>query len=121
MKSSASLKLHPKIGDEVQHLRLNRDVERGHRLVGDDEARVGDNRARNTDALPLTSRELVRIAIVVGRVEAYTFHDLVHPHPLLAGRSEPVRTQWTGDDRSDPTTRVQGGVRILEDDLDIPS
>ena len=40
---------------QVQHLRLHRDVERAHRLVGDDQARPRDQRARDGDALALAA------------------------------------------------------------------
>ena len=36
---------------EIQNLRLNRDVQRGGRLVGDDETRLTGQRHRNHDAL----------------------------------------------------------------------
>ena len=47
---------------QVDHLRLDRHVERADRLVGDDDLRVGRERARDADALPLAAGELVRIA-----------------------------------------------------------
>ena len=50
-------------GEEVQHLRLHRDIERGDRLVGYDEARTRRDRARNRDALPLSSGQFVRVAV----------------------------------------------------------
>ena len=48
--------------EQVDDLRLDRDVERRHRLVGDDEVRVDRERAGDADALALTAGELVRIA-----------------------------------------------------------
>ena len=53
------------VGEQVQHLRLHRDVERRDRLVGDDQRRIQHQRARDRDALPLAAREHVRIARVV--------------------------------------------------------
>ena len=55
---------------QVQHLRLHRDVERADRLVGDDQARPRDQRARDRDALALAARELVRIALGVRAAQA---------------------------------------------------
>ena len=52
---------------QVQHLRLHRDVERADRLVGDDQARPRDQRARDRDALALAAGELVRIACSASR------------------------------------------------------
>ena len=45
------------------NLRLNRHVERRDRLVGDDEVRIGGQRACDADALLLAAGKLVRIAV----------------------------------------------------------
>ena len=55
--------------EQVQDLRLDRHVERGHRLVADDQLRVDGERARDADPLPLAAGELVREAVVVLGVE----------------------------------------------------
>src|SRR3984957_7582031 len=49
--------------EEVRHLRLPRDVERRDRLVGYDQAGVGRDCAGDRNALPLSSRQFVRVAI----------------------------------------------------------
>ena len=59
----------------LQHrddLRLNRDVERGRRLVGDDERGFGAKRERDHHALAHAARELVRIVVdpLLGRRDA---------------------------------------------------
>ena len=46
----------------MQHLRLDRDVERGDRLVGDDQLGLDRERAGDADALALAAGELVRVA-----------------------------------------------------------
>ena len=48
-------------GDELQHLALHRHIERGRRLVGDQELRLIGDRHRDHHALLLPARELVRI------------------------------------------------------------
>ena len=48
--------------EQDQDLRLHADVERRHRLVGDDEVGPERERAGDADALALAARELVRIA-----------------------------------------------------------
>ena len=53
------------VGKQVQHLRLDRDVERRDRLVGHDQRRIQHQRPRNRDALALAAGEHVRIADVV--------------------------------------------------------
>ena len=47
---------------ELQDLRLDRDVERGDAFVGDDDLRVEAERAGDADALALAAGEFVRIA-----------------------------------------------------------
>ena len=48
--------------EQIDDLRLNRDVERRHGLIRDDEVRVERERPRKADALSLAARELVRVA-----------------------------------------------------------
>ena len=45
--------------EQVEDLRLHRDVEGRHRLVADDELRLGDHRPGDGDALALATGELV--------------------------------------------------------------
>ena len=52
--------------EQVDHLCLHRDVERGDRFVADDEARLDGERAGDADALALPARQLVREAL--GRI-----------------------------------------------------
>ena len=47
--------------EQVDHLRLDRDVEGTHRLVGDDQVGVDREGARDADALSLAARELVGV------------------------------------------------------------
>ena len=48
---------------EPQDLRLHRDVERGDRLVGDDQLGIEHQRPGDADALALAAGEFVRIAV----------------------------------------------------------
>ena len=58
------------VAHQVQDLRLHRDVERGGRLVADDELAFGRQRAGDGDALALSAGELVRILLAVRRMQA---------------------------------------------------
>ena len=49
--------------EQVDDLALDRDVERGDRLVADNKSRLERKRARDPDTLTLPARELVRIAL----------------------------------------------------------
>ena len=51
------------LAQEVDDLRLERDVERRGRLVGDQQVRPRDQRERDADALAHAARELVRVAV----------------------------------------------------------
>ena len=51
------------VGQQVEHLRLHRHVERRHRLVGHHQPGAEHQRTRNGDALALAAREHVRVAV----------------------------------------------------------
>ena len=51
------------IDQEIDHLRLDRDVERGDRLVANDQARAERQRPRDADALALAAGELMRMVL----------------------------------------------------------
>ena len=69
MNSMARSRRLADVVEEAQHLRLDRDVERRDRLVGDQELGLHRQGAGDADALPLAARELVRIALERVRVE----------------------------------------------------
>jgi len=69
-------KLLLQILQQVDDLRLNRDVERRDRLVADDQFGLGRERPGDADALALTAGELVRITIAVLRIQTHPGHQL---------------------------------------------
>ena len=76
--------------EQVEHLRLDRDVERGDRLVEDQHPGVGRERPRDGDALPLAAGQVQRAAGGQGRIEAHRAEQL---RDLARGR---VRAGWPG-------------------------
>ena len=104
---------------QVDDLRLDGDVERGHRFVGHDEGGVQHQRASDADALPLSSGELVRVAVDEVRVQANDPHDLLHLLLRLAPTRDSKVAQRLGDDVAHRHARVQGRVGVLEDHLDL--
>ena len=109
------------VAQQVQHLCLDRDVERRHRLIGDQELRLKRDRARHADALALAAGELVRVAVVVLGVQPDRLHQPLHLALSLApcpGRRL-VDRERLADDRADRLARVQRGVRVLEDQLNL--
>ena len=102
MKTSVSPISSLQLLEQVEDLRLDRDVERRHRLVGDDELRLQGDRARDPDALPLAAGELVRIAVVVLGVEPDALHQLAARAPALASlSSHREQAKRLADDRPD--------------------
>src|ERR1019366_3329659 len=86
------------LAQQVEDLRLDRDVERGDRLVGDDQLRLQRQRARDPDPLTLTAGELVRVAVVVLGVQADPVHQLLHALLALARAGlQPVDHERIGD------------------------
>ena len=83
--------------EQVQHLRLDRDVERGDRLVADQEARLHRERAGDADAAALPAGELVREAPREARVEADALHDLGDVGIALARLDEAVHHRRLAD------------------------
>ena len=109
------------VAQQVEDLRLDRDVERGDRLVGDDQLRLERERAGDADALALAARELVRVAVVVLGVEPDACPSAPGP-PRLRSPSPVfmlVDRERLADDRADRLARVQRRVRVLEDHLHV--
>ena len=67
------------LGQQVDDLRLDRDVERRDRLVEDKAFRLEGKRAGDGDALALTAGELVREAFGGGRVQPAFAQHFGHP------------------------------------------
>ena len=63
MKTIASPKVALQLLEQREHLRLHHHVERGRRLVGDQEARVARERHRDHHPLALPAGELVRVVV----------------------------------------------------------
>ena len=86
------------VAQQVDDLRLHRDVERRHRLVADDQARVERERAGDADALALPAGKLVRIAVERLRPQADLAEQLGRPGLRAPGRGDAVIGQRLGDD-----------------------
>ena len=103
--------------EQIDDLRLDRDVERRHRLVADDEVRIEGQGARKPDSLALTAGELVWIARRGVGGEADDLEQLPYLRPEAPAASEPVHAQRFADDPPDRVPRVERRVRILEHHL----
>src|SRR2546423_6098581 len=72
-KKIGETKLTLQLLHEVEYLSLDRDVQCGHWLVGDDKGWVESQGAGNTDTLALATAELMREAVDIVGVETNDF------------------------------------------------
>ena len=111
--------LRLQVPQQVQDLRLHRDVEGGGGLVADDQARFDRERARDGQALALAAGKLVRVT----RQRVLPQPDAIHQRPdacRARSRWRDVRSQRQHaffEDFLHPHARVQRRKRVLEDDL----
>ena len=76
-------------------------------------------RAGDADALPLAAGELVRVAVVVLRVEPDQLEQVLHRALDAVLGLDVLQPERRADDRADGVPRVQRRVRVLEDHLDV--
>ncbi len=101
---------------QVEHLRLDRHVQRRHRLVEHHEPRVEGDGPGDPDALALAAGELVRVAVGVIAGEA---DGLQQVRDRRGGQRPAEQRVLLGEDLADGHPRVERGVRVLEDDLHV--
>ena len=106
------------LDEEVEHARLDRDVERRGGLVGDDHGRLGAERAGDGDALALAAGELVWQAIERGGVEPHALQERGRAGAGLAAAHARVDHDGLHQRARDGEARVERGEGILEHHLD---
>ena len=106
---------------QIEHLRLDRDVERRHRLVADDQLRLQRERAGNADALALPAGKLVRIIVHLRLAQADALEQCGDALLHLAAARGAVHAHRLGDDVAGRHARIERGERVLEDDLHLPA
>ena len=94
------------VAEQVEDLRADRDVERRHGLVGDEEPRLDGEGPGDPDALALAAAELVGEALGQARVEADEIEHLGHAVLALA-LGDAVGAQSFGDRVADRGPRVE--------------
>ena len=105
------------VDEEVRDLRLRGGVERGERLVEDEHRRIGRERARDRDPLPLAAAELMRVAAGRSRGQPDELEQLRDACAPARGEEDVEHIKRVGELRADLAPRVQRRVRVLEDHL----
>ena len=105
------------VHQQVQHLRLDRHVERRHGLVEHHDLGLQHQRAGNRHALPLAARKHVRIALGVLRAQAHARHHRADTLGALRLGQRGVDEQRLGQRVADFLARVEAGERVLEHHL----
>ncbi len=106
---------------QPQDLVLNGDVERGGRLVAQDQRRLAGQRDRDHHALPHAAGELMRERAEpsLGIGDADAPHQLQCPVSSLPPGQAEVHLRGLGDLAADPHDRVERAHRLLEDHRDL--
>src|SRR5450631_982709 len=105
------------VDQQIDHLGLDRDVERQYRLVANDQAGPERQRASNADALPLPAGELVGIIFHLVRAEPDLMEQFGDALLLFAAGRQTVHAERLTDDIASRHARIERGKRVLEDDL----
>ena len=117
-KQIRQAELRLKVEHQIDDLSPDRHVQRRHRFVGDDDLGLERERARDGHSLPLSAGKLVRITLRrVGRQSDM----LQQPRdPLLGGSfGDAVDVQRLRHRKADSQARIERGVGVLEDHLDL--
>ena len=107
--------------DEPEDLRLRRHVERGRRLVRDEERRIVDERHRDHHALAHPARELVRVVVDAPfrAGDAHLLEPFDREPACRAGGDVAVQQDRLDELVADGQHRVQRRHRVLEDHRDL--
>src|SRR6476469_8242906 len=103
--------------EQVDDLRLNRYVKGRDRLVGDDQLWAQGQCPCDPDPLPLATRELVRVSVVVLRREPDPVHQFLDRAAELLSGAEAVQLNRVANDLSNSLPWIEGRVGVLEDHL----
>src|SRR5882672_499086 len=109
------------VAQQVEDFRLNRDVERGGRLVGNHERRLAGERHRDQHALPHAARQLVRIVSDsgFGIRNSNGSQELDRFVSGFAARGAAVDQQRLRNLRADAEDRIERRHRFLKDQGDL--
>ena len=106
--------------EQIQHLRLHRYIERAGGLVAHDQFRFDRQRPGNADALALAAGKLMWIALTRVRRQAYLLQQLRHSGlTFRAAGANSLGAHTFLQDLAHQHARIERGVGVLEDDLEV--
>src|SRR5262245_7790732 len=116
-KDNGGVRFGLEAAQEVEHLRLDGDVKRRGRLVGDQKLWVASEGHGDHCALTHAARKLVRVFIdaLLGRGNSYVTQQLDGAGARLAAREPAVADQRLADLLADRVRRIERGHRLLKD------
>ncbi|CDN42283.1 hypothetical protein BN871_BC_00130 [Paenibacillus sp. P22] len=102
---------------QVQNLSLDRDVESGRRLVGDEQLRIAGHRDRDHDALQHAAAQLMRIRVhdLLRPRDSDESNQVDRPRPRLLPAQLAMLHQRLDDLLADLEHRIQRRHRLLKD------
>ena len=103
------------LAEQLDDLRLDRDVERGHAFVGDDQPRVDGERARDAGALALAAAHRARLAVGELALQPDQVEQLAARVPGCARRRPCPAPAAPRPASGRPSPGVERVVRVLED------
>ena len=109
------------VGEEVEHGRLDRDVERRGRLVGDEQVGVAGQGPGDRDALALAAGQLVRVPVGVLGAQPDLAQQLARPAPVRRAPRARCGAAASGSATIRPTV-IRGSSedgRVLEDQVEV--
>ena len=106
-----------KLGEEVEDLGADGNVEAGNRFVGDEHLRAERQRAGDADTLALSAGELARQTRGEARAEADALHQAIAFAGDLLGRDDAMGAERLLDRAADRHPRIERRVRILKHHL----
>ena len=108
--------------EQVDDLGLDADVEGADRLVADDEAGLDREGPGDADPLTLPTAEFMGVAVGVLGIQSHTAQQLPDPFgPRFRGGGQAMDVERFTQDVRDRAPGIQGGERVLEDHLEMPS
>ncbi len=108
------------VREELQDLGLHHHVERGRRLVGEENTGVAGERHCDRGPLAHPAGELVRVALRPIRRDADRLEELADPRRRFLSAREAVELHRLGDLLADTPNRVERVHRALEHHGDVP-